>query len=347
LRVFSQELSTDEQNDEKNRIRLSHDLNNPAHVRIFSQELAMKFEERLRIRHNDRQMDRLLKNQCIKDYIARKPNSLLSIVATLHRGYRLRGKDNPRYVKRQEKKQIREEIDGFLDMVAEMNETLRCAEEGILIALGYRKHDRSEWRMMLDSASLIQQWLKGDTMNAQSNNTEPVNAQVLPVNEGADIELLARARAGDAKALNRVQILLQDGKWVERLGNLGQEATNQLVSRVAGRDPVKKSGFAKYTEAIYAELLGDKPSVLEKLLVRRVINNWISVNSLELELAECGSDRLARRSFLDKAITRAQKRYTEAINELMRVRRLQAPRFLAQVTSVSEKAVNDSTPRGE
>jgi len=117
----------------------------------------MKLEDRLRIRHIDRLMDRLLKKQCVKDYMVREPNSLFSIVATLHRGFRLRGKNNPRYVKRRENEQFRERTDGFLAVVAEMNETLRGVAEGVLIGLGYRRHHRSEWRVWTTIATCVQQ----------------------------------------------------------------------------------------------------------------------------------------------------------------------------------------------
>ncbi len=247
----------------------------------------------------------------------------------------------PRYVKRRENEQFREKTNGFVAVVAEMNETLRGVAEGVLIGLGYRRHHRSEWRVKLNPASPIQQWLKGTKMNVQPNKTEPVQTRVLPVNETGDIELLARARAGDAAAFNGFRYCSRTANGWSVLGECWPGGPNgkQLVARVAGKDPVKKSGFAKYADAIYAELLGDKPSILEKLLARRVINGWIAVNALELELADCNSDRLVRRSHLDKAITQRKARDTpEAINELMRVRRLQAPRFLAQATTVSENA---------
>jgi hypothetical protein len=45
------------------------------------------------------------------------------------------------------------------------------------------------------------------------------------------------------------------------------------------------------------------------------------------------------RAYLDAALTRAQKRYAEAIRELARVRRLQAPAILAQLNVAATQTV--------
>ena len=89
-------------------------------------------------------------------------------------------------------------------------------------------------------------------------------------------------------------------------------------------------------------MLGENPSILEQLLVRRVINDWIAVNALELELASKNPLDYSSRGDLDKAMTLAHKRYTQAINELMRVRRLQETRLLAQITSVTRVTTRNS-----
>jgi hypothetical protein len=79
--------------------------------------------------------------------------------------------------------------------------------------------------------------------------------------------------------------------------------------------------------------------VLEELLVRRVVNGWIATHVLELELTLRAPANLRSRAYLDAALTRAQKRFTSAIGELARVRRLQAPRILAQLNVVAAQTV--------
>ena len=136
---------------------------------------------------------------------------------------------------------------------------------------------------------------------------------------------------------------MQDGRWVSWFGDLGQEATLQLLAQVAFVDPVWKARLVKEINDLTAELLGDEPSVLEKLLVRRVINGWIAVHSLELEFAACEKTSLGLWDHLEKSMTRAQKRYTEAMHELARVRRLQAPKILRQATGVESGDTRSTT----
>ena len=146
----------------------------------------------------------------------------------------------------------------------------------------------------------------------------------------ADLKVFEKARKGDAAALVCIQKMIRDRNWVNLLGDLGHEATVQLLSQVASDDPVWKVGLVEHLKELMAELLGENPSVLEKLLVRRVVNGWIVVHRLELEYSSLASNMVDTRDCLDKAISRAQRRYTESIHELARVRRLQAPKILAQ-----------------
>jgi hypothetical protein len=73
---------------------------------------------------------------------------------------------------------------------------------------------------------------------------------------------------------------------------------------------------------------------LEQLLVRRVINGWITTNALELELTLRSPTNSVDRERLYKALSRAQKQFTEAARELARLRQLRAPAILARVPLV-------------
>src|SRR6185503_4300464 len=105
----------------------------------------------------------------------------------------------------------------------------------------------------------------------------------------------------------------------------------QLAWMACGGDRAWDAGITQKANALHNELLGEKPSVLERLLARRVVNGWLAVHALELELTLRPPPDARDRAHLDAALTRAQKRYTEAIRELARVRRLQAPTILAQL----------------
>ena len=115
--------------------------------------------------------------------------------------------------------------------------------------------------------------------------------------------------------------------------------TRQLIRAAAGADPVWVAGITEKADALRRELLGPNPSALDDLLARRVVNGWVAVHALELELAvRPPSDRRSR-DYIDRALTRAQKRMTDAARELTRVRRLVLPPVLTRVAAPAPVAL--------
>ena len=147
--------------------------------------------------------------------------------------------------------------------------------------------------------------------------------------------MFAKARAGDADAQARVYALIRDRRWADWLGDLGRQATRQLVRKAAGGDAVWEAGIAEKADALRRQLVGEKPTALEELLVRRVVNGWLAVHTIELELTLRPPVEARDRAHLDAALSRAQRRMTEAVGELARVRRLQAPTILARLAFAS------------
>ena len=100
-----------------------------------------------------------------------------------------------------------------------------------------------------------------------------------------------------------------------------------------------EAGITEKANAVRRELLGPNPSALDDLLARRVVNGWVAVHAVELELAvRTPTDRRAR-EFLDRALTRAQKRMTDAAREFARVRRLALPAVLSRVAVATPPAL--------
>jgi len=138
--------------------------------------------------------------------------------------------------------------------------------------------------------------------------------------------------------------LIRQRGWVEWVGDLGRQATGHLIGRATGGDVVWQAGVEEQVRAMSAELLGPNPGVLEELLVRRAVNGWVAVHALELEAAVRPPADRRNKAFLDAAIGRAQRRMTQALVELARVRRLQAPRVVARLTVLSPGQDLPNTP---
>lgn len=224
-----------------------------------------------------------------------------------------------------ESRRFLERIDHYLAVFNELDTALVTVTEGILISLGYRRHNRDNWRM---PDTVVLQRLKETLDPKNQAKSQPLLTLSPPADEVEALRLFARARNGDADALKRVDQLIRDRECVIRLGDLGCQATEALLTHVAEGDPVSGVAVREHVKDVVAELLGDNPSVLDRLLARRVIHGWIAVNTLQLELAVRPPDAMDLRDHLDKALSRVQRRYIQAIHEFARVRRLPASKKL-------------------
>lgn len=241
-----------------------------------------------------------------------------------------------RRLARQRRAEYRGRVDGLLADAAAANGDLRAVADGLLRLLGYQKHNRGEWRMRRE---LKQLRAALDELQARAAGPSPVVKYSAPADDAQAVELFAKARAGDAGAEGQLRALIRQRNFVDWLGDLGKQATGQLVWKACGGDKAWEVGIAQKADALHAELLGDSPGVLEKLLARRVVNGWLAVHALELELTVRPPADARDRAHVDAALTRAQKRYAEAIRELARVRRLQAPKILAQLNVAAAQTV--------
>lgn len=194
---------------------------------------------------------------------------------------------------REERNRIRARFTTLLMTAAEANETLRFVAHELLEGLGFHRHHRGEWRMKRQLQELR------DTLANLKERVEKRNPLIeyrAPNTDAEAVELFAKARTGDSVAKAQVAAMIRSRGWADWLGNLGRQATVQLIRTAAGDDPVWEVGITEKVVALRAQVLGDNPTVLEELLVRRVINGWLTVHALELELAVRPPARLQDRS---------------------------------------------------
>ena len=277
--------------------------------------------------------NRRVNGKPVKEYLGCRDPFGFGTVAAEGLEVILQGEARVREHTREQRSRERSRINTVLTATIAANTELRAIAEGVLYALGFHKHKRGEWRMRRDLLQLSQALAE---LEKRSLERKPVVNYTAPANDAEAVELFAKARAGDADARNRVAVLIRERKWVSWIGDLGRQATRQLIWHVSGGDPVWEAGIVEKANALRAELLGEKPTVLEELLVRRVVNGWIATHALELELTVRPPADAKTREHLDRALSRAQKRLTEATRELARVRRLQAPTIRAQLRLVGD-----------
>ena len=290
------------------------------------------------VRHGRRYLyrSRRVNGKSVKQYLAADDRFGFGKLAALELAVAQEKAADRRRAEREADAVERARVDGLLTVTAAANADLRAAAEAVLVALGYRKHNRGEWRMRRELVALAE---RIGELRAQAAGPVPLIRYEAPDDDAAAVALFAAVRAGDPGARDKLAALIRDRDWVEWLGDLGRQATRQLIRAAAGGDAVWEAGLAEKVGALREELLGPSPTALEQLLVRRVVNGWVATHALELELAVRPPTKPRDRAHLDAALTRAQKRLTDAARELARVRRLQAPTILAQLNVAAAQTV--------
>lgn len=225
---------------------------------------------------------------------------------------------------------VRKKADDLLRRLNAANNDLQSAVAVVLAALGFHRHHRGEWRMRRNHST--------------DAAVRPLIQFQLPPGEAEATKLFDRVRAGDKAAMNQLPALLRARGWTTTIGDLGWVATKSLLDAVCAGDPMWAEAVKQRVIDLRAELEGKEPTVLDQLLVRRVLNGWLTVHHLEILSSVRPPNDIRSREYLDRAIGRAQKRMTSALAELARVRRLKLPPVTVNATVVSPGRLASAVP---
>jgi hypothetical protein len=146
--------------------------------------------------------------------------------------------------------------------------------------------------------------------------------------------LVSQAQAGDATVLPRIREIL-DGHpeiW-EQVGNLSGLVEHSWTAVLAAGNPLSIESIQRTTAEMRAELAGEHPTCLERLLVDQVIACWMQLKYMETISADAPPGSLEQGKFRLKRLESAQNRYLNAIKTLTTVRAL-LPSGLAPAQSI-------------
>ncbi len=188
--------------------------------------------------------------------------------------------------------------------------------ETLLMALGFHRHERGEWRRRRKAMS-----------------TELAETDVQ--------ELVKLAREGDQIALG--ELAYHASRALKPIdpysGDLARAVVEpMLIDLVAEKyDPLRDAVAAKL-EALRRELAPRGSSMAERLLAERAAFCWLHVLLLERDRAElfqnfeAGHDVDYRKiTMVDQSLSRAQVRLERSLVALAKVRRLKLPTVINQV----------------
>jgi hypothetical protein len=161
-------------------------------------------------------------------------------------------------------------------------------------------------------------------------------------------QLLKRAEAGDRGALPELRRVLDgDPELWRAYGDLAAHAEVSLAMLAAGPNLLMAESLKRKLAELKAELGGESPSPLERLLVERVTATWLQTNYHDGLVAQAAGAGEARLRALQRLQDAAHRRHLAAIKQLAVVRRLlrPAPSPLELLRAVGETSPGPAASR--
>jgi hypothetical protein len=156
-------------------------------------------------------------------------------------------------------------------------------------------------------------------------------------------QLGAKAKAGDASVLPLLRQLLDEHPEVwEYAGDLDRIAVRSWIALLAGQDPLSAETIQRKAEHLRAELEGDKPTPLERLLVRQVVVCWLEMTHAQMQMAAPGKTTPGQAGYNLRRTESTQRKYLAAIKTLITVRAVM-PRGLLPVNVLKLHAPDTRT----
>jgi len=133
--------------------------------------------------------------------------------------------------------------------------------------------------------------------------------------------LTRRARGGDATALPGIRAILSTHPEIWRhAADLERAVVRRWAEVLGGGDALAVEALRLAAEGLRAELEGEEPTGLEKLLVGQVVGHWLETCHAQIQAADSKGVPIAHASFGLKCAESAQKRYLASMKMLATVR---------------------------
>lgn len=132
-----------------------------------------------------------------------------------------------------------------------------------------------------------------------------------------------RADTGDEAAIAWLRTFLDDNPEVwARVGDMASAAENAWINLMAGGNSLLSESIRRQLNQLKAELIGEDPQAVEKMLGDQVIATWLEVKYLETTSAEQKGATIGQAALVLKKVESAQKRHLNAIRSLVQTRKL-------------------------
>lgn len=159
-------------------------------------------------------------------------------------------------------------------------------------------------------------------------------------------EILLRAQRGDKAALEEAHQIMREfpavADHVEDLAGIVRDRLIAVCMTIDSKNALLKEALRHKAEKLERQLRGAAPSFLEKMLCERIATCYLAVELAELD-ANVGGVTLAKAAYYDKRLALTHKRYTQALESLARIRRLQLPIQQINIAQPGSQQMNIAT----
>ncbi|HEV8058533.1 MAG TPA: hypothetical protein VGP68_01590 [Gemmataceae bacterium] len=155
-----------------------------------------------------------------------------------------------------------------------------------------------------------------------SNPVEPSTAAELSA-------LVDQAQNGDAGALPRINQILDETPAIwKHLGDIGGLAERAWIGVLAEKNAAVVESLARTLASMRADLSGENPSAIERVLVDQAVLCWLQVKALEFNAANMEKNAGGKTNRAHIQLELAHRRHLSALRALTDLRRL-APGAMA------------------
>lgn len=151
----------------------------------------------------------------------------------------------------------------------------------------------------------------------------PTNDVKLPQTQAELRKVLERAQDGDEKVLPVVQRLLENPAHVTFFGgDLAGSVVDGFAEAIAEDDIGRCEAVRRKLELLRAELLGDNPTPIERMLVERVVACWLQLQEAELRYAQ---DPTITYGDDQRCLDSITRRFLASVRALLVARKMSVP----------------------
>ncbi len=121
------------------------------------------------------------------------------------------------------------------------------------------------------------------------------------------------------------KILDDDPELWEQYSDLAAVAREKWIEIIAGTNLLAAESLRRRVEAMHAELAGDDPLPVIRLLAERVTACWLQLHHAEYAAAATVNSPLKMAAFIQSRLESAERRYSRAIGAMLTAQKLLQP----------------------